>query len=105
VSLRETLEGLLKRCKKPEKRAKYEAQLTSPPYPKALGYLLNIFYRLRRRKASYGYGPVQVEWPDIDAFLRHSRINLSSWEIEILEDLDDLYLAERNGKHDENGND
>nr|DAH82774.1 MAG TPA: INTERFERON-BETA, HELICAL CYTOKINE, IMMUNE SYSTEM [Caudoviricetes sp.] len=34
-----------------------------------------------------------IEWPDIDAFVRNSGISLCAWEIEVIEDLDDLFLA------------
>lgn len=35
---------------------------------------------------------MQIEWPDIDAFIRRSGVWLSPWEIELIEDLDDLFL-------------
>jgi hypothetical protein len=62
--------------------------------PMALDYLWRIFHRLRRRKAGNGFSAVPIEWPDLDAFLRLSALSLAPWEIEILEDLDDLFLAD-----------
>jgi hypothetical protein len=38
-------------------------------------------------------GPSPIEWPDIDAFMRRARVRLAPWEIELIEDLDDTYLA------------
>jgi hypothetical protein len=40
-------------------------------------------------------GVSPVGWPEIDAFVRNSRVTLSPWEIETLEDIDDLYVAEQ----------
>jgi|GEM_PF-6008843 len=34
-----------------------------------------------------------IEWPDIDAFVRHSRMPLTPFEIGIVEELDDLFLS------------
>jgi hypothetical protein len=62
--------------------------------PIALDYLWRIFNRLRRRKGSGGFSSSPIEWPDIDAFLRLSGVKLVPWEIEILEDLDDLFLTD-----------
>jgi hypothetical protein len=94
VSYREVLEGLLARTRRPEKRAQYEAELACPPLPMALAYLWKAYKRMRRRKDHSDMGSVKpVGWPDIDAFVRNSRLDLQPWEIEIIEDLDDLYLA------------
>ncbi|MER8762895.1 hypothetical protein [Mesorhizobium sp. M0968] len=38
-------------------------------------------------------GAAPIEWPDIDAFTRQTNRRLDSWEIEIIEDVDDLYLS------------
>lgn len=60
----------------------------------ALEYLWRIFKRLRRRKGSNGFGLSPIEWPDIDAFLRHTKLDLTPWEIEVIEELDDLILTD-----------
>jgi hypothetical protein len=62
--------------------------------PMALDYLWRIFKRIRRRKGGNGFSASPLEWPDLDAFLRLSRLELAPWEIEILEDLDDLFLMD-----------
>ncbi|MBW9062373.1 hypothetical protein JNB71_03480 [Rhizobium herbae] len=82
----------MKRARKPEKIARYEAELALPPFPYALQYLWDAFNRIRRRKGSDFAGPAPISWPDIDAFCRHSRLYLHPWEIAIIEQLDDLYL-------------
>lgn len=90
---RQILQGLLDRAKKPEKIAALEAELTSPAPPLELLYILKAFNRIRRRKSSTGFGAARIEWPDLDAFLRLSKLNLAPWEIEVIEDLDDTYMA------------
>lgn len=51
--------------------------------------------RIRRRKGG-GFGLSPIEWPDIDAFVRNSQFNLAPWEIEVVEDLDDMFLIANN---------
>ncbi len=34
-------------------------------------------------------------WTDIDAFTRNSKISLDAWELEMVEMLDDLWLAQQ----------
>lgn len=81
------------RTKSAKKRAEYEAELYIPPLPLAAADIWNIYWRLRKRKSSNGFGVGPVEWPDIDAFERRSHINLTAWEIEIIEMIDDLYVT------------
>lgn len=49
---------------------------------------------MRRRKGGSGFGVSPIEWPDIDAFVRQSGVRFAPWEVEIIEALDDLYLAQ-----------
>lgn len=97
MPLREHLEGLLARTKKPEKRAEYEAQLAMPPFPAAVAYLWDTFWRLRRRKGG-GFGPAPIEWPDIAGFTAFTGVRLAPWEVEIIEDLDDCFMSSINGR-------
>lgn len=90
---RQVLQGLLDRAKKPERIAELETELASPPAPRELLYILHAFNRLRRRKSSTGFGAARIEWPDLDAFIRLSKLNLAPWEIEVIEDLDDIYMT------------
>jgi len=85
----------VKRARKPERRARYEALLECPPRPPELDYLWRLFFRLRRRKGSAGMGLSPWEWPDLMAFLSLNRIDLAPWEIGVLEDLDDAFLSAR----------
>lgn len=95
LSYREALEGMRERTQRPERLAEIERELTLPPFPAALAYLWSAFNRLRRRKGGNGFAPSPLEWSDIDAFVRHSGARLAPWEIALIEDLDDLWLAER----------
>lgn len=64
-----------------------------PPFPRSMAPLWETYRRLRRRKASSDMGtPKPLEWPDIDAFVRLSGARLTPGQIEVIEDLDDIYL-------------
>lgn len=92
---KERLQARLDRAErrgKTEEAEKLSQQLAMPPFPEALGYLWAAFNRLRTRKASGFNGPSPIEWPDIDAFLRRSGMRLAPWEIELIEEIDDIYL-------------
>jgi hypothetical protein len=93
VSYRTRLEASLRRAKTPARRAEIEAELYGPPFPPELAYLWKIFGRLSSRRGSNGFGPLPIGWSDLDAFSRMSQTKLQPWEIEIIEDLDALYLA------------
>jgi hypothetical protein len=84
---------MLKRARSEQHRAEYRARLAGPPFPGELAYLWHIFGRLSCHRANSGFGPAPIGWQDIDAFGRLSRTRLLPWEIEVLEDLDALYLA------------
>lgn len=71
--------------------ADLEAELRMPPFPRPLGYLWRAYLRLRRRTPAGFNGPQPVEWPAIEAFAR--LFDFAPWEIELLEALDDIYLA------------
>lgn len=49
--------------------------------------------RIRRRKASGFNGAEPITWLDIDAFLRRSGVRLSPADTDLLEIIDDAYLA------------
>lgn len=71
--------------------AEVEAQLRMPPFPRPLAYLWRAYLRLRRRTPAGFNGPQPVGWPAIEAFAR--LFDLAPWEIELVEALDDIYLA------------
>lgn len=74
-----------------------------PPLPDELRHLWSAFWRLRNRVNGNGFVAGRIGWGDIDAFCRHARLALAPWEVEIIERLDDLYLAEAGKKRDEGG--
>lgn len=88
------MSGLVRRTRHPERLAEYEAELFVPPMPKSLVHVWIAFRRIRKRKGSNGFAASPIEWPDIDAFVRNSRTHLTPWEIELIEDLDDLFLMD-----------
>ena len=72
----------------------WEDELQSASLPAALTPLWNIYQRLRRRAGGSGFGPNPVSWPAIEAFQRVIHRSLAPWEIELIEMIDDLFLAE-----------
>lgn len=58
-------------------------------------YLWRAFQRLSSRRSTNGFGVNALSWPDIDAFVRLSGAALEPWEIEVIEHLDGLYLAQQ----------
>lgn len=99
------LEGLVERSirsgKPPSHRNDWERELAGSPMPRALGYLWKAYNRLRRRVGSGGFGANPIAWGDIDAFTRHAQFRLMPWEIEIIEEIDDLYLKAQNSSQAE----
>lgn len=85
---------MLERARDQGRREYYESELACPPFPIALDYLWTAFRRLARRRSSNGFGYNPISWGDIDAFVRHSKIVLAPWEIEIIEELDDIERSE-----------
>ncbi len=92
---REVLEGQLARTSKPKRRAEIEAELEQPPLPEGARHIWGAFLRLSAHRASGGFGPGPITWPDLDAFCRMTRTRLVPWEVEMIEDLDGLWLAEK----------
>lgn len=100
MTYRETLEGLIFRTRDPAKRAEREADLACPPFPDALGHVWAAFCRLSARRGSNGFSINPISWPDIDAYVRHSKMPLAPWEIRIIEELDDLFRQEHSKPRD-----
>lgn len=66
----------------------------------AVMHLWRIFHRLSARRGSNGFGINPISWTDVDAFVRHSRVTLAPWEVEIIEMLDDLFRVEQGKARD-----
>lgn len=86
---------MLKRARSPKKIAEYEAALALPDFPRALGYLWSRFTRLRNRRTSSGFGSNPITWQDIVFFQQLSGVHFQPWEVEIIEDLDNIDRAEQ----------
>jgi hypothetical protein len=82
-------------------RAKYEKELECPPLPMALFYLWAAYKRIRRRKGGNGFGPVPLEGSDFQAYEHRYRVRFLPFENEILDELDDLWLAAQGRKLDD----
>lgn len=73
--------------------AELTEKLATPPFPKALEYLWAIYRRLRRRKAAGMEGVAPIEWADLGGFARLAGFDISPWEVELIERVDDAYLT------------
>jgi len=98
VSLRETLQGLVKRTRNEARRAEYESELQCPPLPAALEYLWTSFCRLHARRGGNGFSVSPISWGEIEVFTRLSGTRLAPWEVRMIEELDDLFRASLNTK-------
>lgn len=73
--------------------AELEAELETPPFPIEVAHLWKAWSRLRRRKPSGADGVPPLEWPDFDAYSRLAGQHLTPVDIELIETIDDAYLA------------
>ncbi|WP_210300913.1 phage tail assembly chaperone [Rhizobium rhizoryzae] len=70
--------------------------MSLPPFPEAVRYLWDAYWRMRRRKSVDMMGNAQpLEWPELQAFSTLSGLKLRPWEIRVIEWLDNIYLVER----------
>lgn len=65
-----------------------------PPLPHVVVYLWRIFRRLSNRRGGTGAGPAPISWEAIRAFQHLTGTALAPWEVEIIEELDAIYLSE-----------
>lgn len=77
-----------------EERAEAEAQLSVAPLPLPLLYLWNDFQRLSSRRTGSGFGINPIAYADIEAFARLAGKRFAPFEIELIEDLDNLFRIE-----------
>lgn len=73
--------------------AELEAELETPPFPTEIAHLWKAWSRMRRRKRNGTEGVAPLEWPDFDAYSRLAGQQLSPVDIELIETIDDAYLA------------
>ena len=64
-----------------------------PPFPEALRYVWNTYWRIRNRRGGNGWSASPIELGDIVDFINLSGMRLAPWEVEIIEALDDTWLA------------
>jgi len=94
VPYRAALEGLAQRARSPVARARYLAELETPAFPAALGYLWQAYLRLARRRGSGASGANPIAFTEIEAFQRLTGQRLAPWEVALIEELDDMQRAE-----------
>lgn len=72
-----------------------QAALSLPEFPAGVEYLWRCYLRLRQRSAVGFNGADPITWREIDAFIRRAGIRLAPWEVEIIEAVDNAFLASR----------
>lgn len=93
---RKSIESLVDKAKDERRRKKLEAELDLPHLPAPLVYLWNLYARLSARRSAGGFGPSRLSWQDIDAFQRVTGRKFNSWEVEVVEALDDIEVTAMN---------
>ncbi|WP_425326598.1 phage tail assembly chaperone [Pseudaminobacter salicylatoxidans] len=74
--------------------AQLEAELVTPPFPLALSYVWQAWARIRRRTPAGFNGPNPITIEAIDAFVRRTGLRLDPRDVELIEAIDDLFLAQ-----------
>lgn len=73
--------------------AELEAELDVPPFPMEVAHIWTAWARIRNRTANCEMGLAPLGWLDIKAFVRLTGQHLSPPDIELIEVIDDAYLA------------
>jgi hypothetical protein len=94
VSQKTKLESLLARARNDKRRADLQKQLELPPFPSELHHVWRCFIRLSNRRPSTGFGGGMIPFSEIEAFQRLTGYRFSPWEVEQIETLDHVYVAE-----------
>jgi hypothetical protein len=61
--------------------------------PPGVGYLWAAFVRMDARRGGGGMGPSPLTWSDFQGFMATTGLELTAWEIETIEALDDAYMG------------
>lgn len=77
---------MLKKARTDERRRELQRELAVPPFPEAVRYLWDAFWRIRSRR---GAGPLTLG--EIADFIRLTGVQLAPWEVEIIERLDNAW--------------
>lgn len=83
---------MLARARTPERIAELEAELALPPFPEELRYLWQAFLHIRRRKGG-AWPPPPLSDSDLLAYSQVHQEYLRPWEMGVLFDLDDQWMA------------
>jgi hypothetical protein len=65
-----------------------------PSFPAGLETLWRNFGELHKCRGSSGFSVARITFVDIDAWQRTRRIRLNPWEIDLIQQVDDLWLSE-----------
>lgn len=60
--------------------------------PPSIAHIWEFFIELQRRRKSNGYGPIPLQYVDIEAWERLTHRKLDLWELQAILGIDDAYL-------------
>lgn len=66
-------------------------ELDGPQPPEGALYLWDWFTQLHNARGG-GWGPAPISWEAIDAWARRMRVDPRPWELEVIREIDALYL-------------
>lgn len=69
-----------------------EELANAPAIPESVAYLWAYFWELSRARSNNGFGPLALQYSDIEAWTRLTRQKLDPWELNAIVSLDALYL-------------
>lgn len=70
-------------------------ELDNPPPSIVVGYLLDYFFELSQAR-QMGMAVNPLSYADIDAWCRLTHTRLSQWELNVIKQLDLIWLTENN---------
>lgn len=72
---------------------KVPAALRALPCPEGAGYLWEYFCSMGSRRSSNGYTVNPLSHQEVQAWAQRHGVTLEAWEAQVLDQLEELYLA------------
>lgn len=67
--------------------------MEGPPIPEGAEGLWRLFSRLNVTRTSNGFGPNPISYSEIEAMSRTTGIPVSSWEVDVIRQMDMAFLV------------
>jgi hypothetical protein len=92
ATLREHLQAVARQIRKMPPEL---AELTAVRCPVLLQYLWQAFLELSSARGSTGFGPAPLSFLEIESWSRLTHRTLTGWQINVLKQLDSVYLSKQ----------